>query len=817
MKIKKDRISFIVLISLVFLMFLVSGVKIISFIEQLEEGAFLKAELSLVPLTSGEVSGYIYYDKDGDNEMEGDMMVNNAQVELYELVDGQYEIITNTTSNHQGFYEFSSLPEGIYFVKVNPKNLDIEQKPRRSDVNNLLTETPYLPVDGSGSLDIALYSLNVDKQGVFGDNLSVALGDLSKITDATYWDKLTENINAKYLDLNYDGIVNLKDLVKILDSDYWEFPNYDLDKCTSENDCVLKAEGLFVSGYNSCAISRNQLICWGNNYSKTELGYFSIDHYNSPLEHALFDSVQQIDFGYKNTYSFATHVCALQNDTTVKCWGRGNYGQLGNNNNQDSAIPVEVQDLNLVKELSLGTNATCALLYDGSVKCWGWNDWGRLGHGQSVQQEYIPVAVVGVDSAINISSSFGHTCVTLEDGTVKCWGYGGFGQLGDGKIRTTQRTAVQVLNIDSATQVSVGMGHSCAVLSDGTVKCWGRNNFGQLGNNSETNSSIPVTVLDINNAIQVSLGDYHTCALLDDGSIKCWGNNSNGRLGNNSSTDTSIPVAVHDINEAVKVDLGNNHSCALLENQTIKCWGKNDRGQLGTGQSFSSHVPANVVGDYNCNLGECQLEIPICQIDCCNVDTDCQEDDFCGDYYCDSEYGSCSKIPINQGLLCAQPLSTCTLKGCNFDPITAGLCNEHYINTGTITAIIVMDSARQLSDNEEVLGFSGKYLRDNELICGGYKDFRPDLNAGYPLFGNDSMSPTKDGFSAGEIINHYIRTTNYVCKVQPVYDTSTPGYGNNGKWAPLALFKIVEYRDLSGAVDIDFQNAENCTYLGPMT
>src|SRR5881628_2966513 len=179
-----------------------------------------------------------------------------------------------------------------------------------------------------------------------------------------------------------------------------------------------------------------------------------------------------------------------------------------------------------------GSFHTCALLRDGSVRCWGLNDSGQLGDGTTTNSS-TPVAVAGIAGAVAVTGGGFHTCVRFPDGTLECWGRNDAGQLGDPATTTdVSRTPVRVTGITTATAVTAGGFHTCALLQDGTVSCWGQNTFGQVGNGSILNSSTPVTVSGITTAVAVSAGGWHTCALLQDGTIRCWGRNEDGQLGN---------------------------------------------------------------------------------------------------------------------------------------------------------------------------------------------------------------------------------------------------------------------------------------------
>ena len=241
-----------------------------------------------------------------------------------------------------------------------------------------------------------------------------------------------------------------------------------------------------------------------------------------------------------------SHTCAMLSGGTVKCWGSGDSGQLGNGSTGTQSIPVSVSDISTVTSVSAGGDFTCAVLSGGTVKCWGYGNYGRLGNGSTSDQS-TPVSVSGISTATSVSAGDAHTCAVLSGGTVSCWGYGNYGRLGNGitcermwcSITSSQSTPVSVSGISTATSVSAGATHTCVVLSGGTVKCWGKSYSGQLGNgdyhggHSTTDTqSTPVSVSSLSTATSVSGGGYHTCAVLSGGTVKCWGSGDSGQLGN---------------------------------------------------------------------------------------------------------------------------------------------------------------------------------------------------------------------------------------------------------------------------------------------
>ncbi len=165
--------------------------------------------------------------------------------------------------------------------------------------------------------------------------------------------------------------------------------------------------------------------------------------------------------------------------------------------------------------------------------------------------------------AAGVCAGLAHTCALLNNGTVQCWGYNYDGELGNGTEHGLSLLPVAVATINNATAVSAGGGHTCAMLNGGSIQCWGFNQAGELGNGTTTDSSVPVTVSGISNAVAVAADDYHTCAVLSAGTVQCWGYNYNGELGNGTTTDSTVPVTVSSITSAVAIAAGNTHTCAI--------------------------------------------------------------------------------------------------------------------------------------------------------------------------------------------------------------------------------------------------------------
>jgi alpha-tubulin suppressor-like RCC1 family protein len=278
-----------------------------------------------------------------------------------------------------------------------------------------------------------------------------------------------------------------------------------------------------------------------------------------------------------------------------------------------------------VIETALGDFHSCALLNDFTVKCWGYNDKGQLGRdnttsvGDGVGTAMSSLTSINLGTnktAIKISAGFSNSCAILNDGSAKCWGDNNFGQLGqdsrnnagDGGTFSTPMASLSPINLGTnktAIQVSPGDVLSCAVLNDGAAKCWGSNYNGQLGQESTTTAgdgagismaSLPSINLGTDkSALRISAGTAFACALLTDGTVKCWGNNVYGQLGQDSTaaisdgTGSSLasltPIYLGTNRTAIQISAGNGFACALLNNGSTKCWGRNNWAQLGIDSS----------------------------------------------------------------------------------------------------------------------------------------------------------------------------------------------------------------------------------------
>ncbi len=212
-----------------------------------------------------------------------------------------------------------------------------------------------------------------------------------------------------------------------------------------------------------------------------------------------------------------------------------------------------------------GYGHTCALTAGGGVKCWGWNDSGQLGDGTTTELRLMPVDVIGLASGVAaLDAGWSHTCA-LTAGAGSSAGGSTNGQLGDGTT-TNRLTPVDVAGLASGVgALAAGGAHTCALTVGGGVKCWGWNGYGQLGDGTTTNRLTPVDVAGLASGVgALAAGNVHTCALTAAGGVKCWRPNGCGQLGDGTTTFRPTPVDVAGLASGVAaLAAGYAHTCAL--------------------------------------------------------------------------------------------------------------------------------------------------------------------------------------------------------------------------------------------------------------
>ena len=318
------------------------------------------------------------------------------------------------------------------------------------------------------------------------------------------------------------------------------------------------------------------------------------------------------------------HTCVILYNGSVKCFGRGAEGQLGNGTGLDSGYStgssvattaaIELGLRRTARAIAVGSAHSCALLDNFAVKCWGLGAYGQLGYentmwrgdGANEMGDSLPEINLGTGrTATAIAVGAEHSCALLDNFTVKCWGRSSYGQLGYGNTDSRgdgvseMGDALPAINFGTgrtARAVAAGKNFTCALLDNFAVTCWGANTGGQLGLGDTTERMSPTALAAIDfgsgrTARALSAGDDHVCAILDDGALVCWGAASSGALGSGSTTDIGnepgemgsalAAVSLSTSETAIAVSAGKSHSCALLSNNTLKCFGNGADGRLG--------------------------------------------------------------------------------------------------------------------------------------------------------------------------------------------------------------------------------------------
>ncbi|HEX8821402.1 MAG TPA: LamG-like jellyroll fold domain-containing protein, partial [Archangium sp.] len=325
------------------------------------------------------------------------------------------------------------------------------------------------------------------------------------------------------------------------------------------------------------------------------------------------------DTGFKSLLAGESHTCVLLGDGASRCWGLNDSGQLGQGHTHslgDDEPLSSVGNVPLAEsgaQLAVGGHHTCALLEGGAVRCWGRNDSGQLGYGHTrslgddeafSNSGYVPFG----GRAVELVAGFAHTCALLDTGKVRCWGHNAHGQLGLRHTRPIGDDELPSGDVDvggTVRHLVAGAWHTCALLTTGAVRCWGRNDSGQLGlghtrpiGDDESPASAGVVSLG-GTVVQLAAhgNSQHTCALLEGGAVRCWGRNAHGQLGQghtNPLGDDETPASVASVNTGgtvLQVATGAEHTCALLSPGDLKCWGRNESGQLGRGNTNSLSTP----------------------------------------------------------------------------------------------------------------------------------------------------------------------------------------------------------------------------------
>lgn len=346
-----------------------------------------------------------------------------------------------------------------------------------------------------------------------------------------------------------------------------------------------------------CALlSTHKLTCWGSD-ATGQLGN------GSPTSNVTVPaSVVSTGIGTANAIATGgSNSCAMLSAGAVSCWGDNGFGKLGQGvafggNLHSPPEPVALPGGATAVALAAGQQHNCALLANGEVTCWGVGFNGTLGTGNTANLASPPPPVIlpGGLTAAAVTAGYQHTCALLVDGEVTCWGQDDRGQVGNGPstgVVLSPSATLALPGASKATAIDAGTSHTCALLTTGGVTCWGNDDYGQLGNGSGTGNvdspPAPVALPGGETATAIAAGFYTTCALLTSGAISCWGRDYYGLLGNGAPTQDMVspptPILLPGGATATAIATRNRHMCALLSTGALSCWGSDEYGQLGNG------------------------------------------------------------------------------------------------------------------------------------------------------------------------------------------------------------------------------------------
>lgn len=304
--------------------------------------------------------------------------------------------------------------------------------------------------------------------------------------------------------------------------------------------------------------------------------------------------VLPVRLGFSPTTKLAAgafHTCILDSDEAAWCWGRGQYGVLGNGSEENSAVPVRVAGGHTFHSITAGYYHTCGIA-DDAVWCWGFGGAGQLGNDSALST--VPVKVQGGRHFVQLAAGDGHTCGLESDGTAYCWGYGEYGQLGRDPSVYASAAPGRVAGDMKFARLSASAFHTCALTRLGKTYCWGEGRWGALGTGVESDEDTPIAVLDSLTFVDIAGGSGHTCGVDPMRGTLCWGYNAHGELGNGTAgTQQLSPVRVSTTERFFVLSQGRaGHLCGIdASDEKVRCWGYNDSGQIGNASTVDALSP----------------------------------------------------------------------------------------------------------------------------------------------------------------------------------------------------------------------------------
>lgn len=339
-------------------------------------------------------------------------------------------------------------------------------------------------------------------------------------------------------------------------------------------DCIDSFIDLAAGYMHVCGVRASGSVwCWG--YGRDgQLGNGMMATSPTPVQVEGITSAVRVDA--MSTFTFgngSTYTCALLGDATMKCWGHGTEGNLGDRGTMSRSLPVAVIGVSDVRGIGAGAAAACALLDDETVTCWGSNEGAQMGTGMATTElQLIPAVVPGLDRVRQIDLGWAAACAVRSDNTVACWGLTAGG---------AARGPTNIDEVFPTTEMALSVGSFCALGSDGVARCWGElSATGVADPTGSSTTDVPTPVVGGSTTLRSIYGGSRSFCGIDEEGVICW---------------DGPPVRVDGTAGATDVAIGRNFACAIIAGRPW-CWGENETGQLGTGTYDASSVPVPVVG-----------------------------------------------------------------------------------------------------------------------------------------------------------------------------------------------------------------------------
>lgn len=366
----------------------------------------------------------------------------------------------------------------------------------------------------------------------------------------------------------------------------------------SADPAIVKGLGdvkqITTAANSACALTNaGDVYCWGDNANSQAGANDGGPPVPGATKLGTLSGVSALSIG-----GTGEQFCAVLGDgSEVRCWGRGDQGQLGSGFAFSNALPTKVENLaEPVTSVATGSLYSCALYKSGGSACWGNNGQRVFARGENAPSSSTPLPTEGIAGATQFAAGNQHACALVDKREVRCWGNDTLGALGR-KRPLTSNVAVKVAGATAFDQVSVGRSHACATDDAGALSCWGDNGSRQQARGDFPVNGRPAVTPAIAAVARVGAGDAHTCAVLFDGGVRCWGAQDNGALGNGStSASPTANPAIFATPEAIDVSAGASFTCALLRSGKVMCAGANSDGRAGSPAATSVTTPRTLLG-----------------------------------------------------------------------------------------------------------------------------------------------------------------------------------------------------------------------------